>query len=102
MDQVKTLLERYFASSGDELHVGGLPVGSLAAKYGTPLFVYDREVVNRKWSLLRGALPAEFSVYYSIKANPHPTILQYFLAKGCGLEIASGGEFHLARSAGCP
>ena len=57
---------------------------------------------RRKWDRLRAALPAEFSIYYSVKANPTQAILQCFLAKGAGLEIASGGEFHQALAAGCP
>ena len=45
--------------------------------------------------------PSEFSISYSVKANPNRTILQYFVSKGCGLEIASGGELHQALGAGC-
>ena len=102
MDHVAALIEQYFGSSGGELHTGRLPVSDIAAKYGTPLFIYDRHALDRKWDLLSGAIPPEFAVYYSIKANPNRTFLQYFLTKGCGLEIASGGEFHQALSAGCP
>ncbi len=102
MDAVRRLIERYFASSGGELLLGDLPAGAIAAKYRTPLFVYDRKVLDRKWALLRGALPEEFAISYSVKANPHRAFLQYFLAKGCGLEIASGGEFCRALAAGCP
>ena len=73
----------------------------LLRSYGTPLFVYDALTLDSKWNLLRQALPSEFDISYSVKANPNPHILRYFLAKGCGLEVASGGEFHLALVAGC-
>jgi diaminopimelate decarboxylase len=73
----------------------------LANRYGTPLFLYDRSVIDKKWELLRDALPVEFSIFYSVKANPNRTILQCFLAKGAGLEIASAGEFSQAVNAGC-
>jgi diaminopimelate decarboxylase len=102
MDHVATLLERYFNSSGLELHIGKVPVSTIAVKYGTPLFIYDRHVLDQKWILLRGAFPPEFAISYSVKANPNRTILRYFLSKGCGLEIASGGELHQALKAGCP
>jgi len=99
---VIALIERYYPSSGSELNFDGVPASTLTSAYGTPLFVYDRSVVDKKWSLLRDALPPRFSIYYSIKANPNRTILRHFLAKGAGLEIASAGEFCQALSAGCP
>jgi len=102
MDQVPALIERYFPSSGTKLIISGVEVTLLANEYGTPFFVYDSSVIDKKWQLLREALPPRFSICYSVKANPNRAILQYFLAKGAGLEIASGGEFCQALSAGCP
>ena len=101
MDQAASLIERYFASPAGELLLGGVPASELANRYGTPLFLYDRSVIDKKWELLRDALPVEFSIFYSVKANPNRTILQCFLAKGAGLEIASAGEFSQAVNAGC-
>ena len=75
---------------------------ALADKYGTPLFIYDRSVLDAKWNQLRVALPARFAVSYSVKANPNRAFLEYFLEKGAGLEVASQGEFHQALAAGCP
>jgi diaminopimelate decarboxylase len=98
---VANLIQRFFPASARELCVGGIPAELLAQKYGTPFFVYDRAVIDQKWQLLRDALPPEFSIFYSVKANPNPTILRHFLAKGAGLEIASGGEFCQAVNAGC-
>ena len=102
MDQVAGLIERYFPASTEELSIGGISVSELASQYGTPLFIYDQSVLDKKWQLLRTALPAEFSISYSVKANPAQAVLQYFLAKGAGLEIASAGEFLQALQAGCP
>lgn len=101
MDLAAALIERYFPSPKSELWIGGVPVSSLADRYGTPLFVYDVGVLAKKWDLLRGALPPEFSICYSVKANPSQAILRYFLAQGAGLEIASAGEFRQALHAGC-
>lgn len=101
MDHAVALIAKYFSLSGDELIIGGVSVGDIVARYGTPLFVYDRSIIDQKIDLLRETLPARFEIYYSVKANPNPAILRHFLDKGCGLEIASGGELHLALSAGC-
>ena len=102
MSDVGSLIRRYFPLSEDELRLGGVSVSSLAAKFGTPLFVYDHSVLERKFALLRNSLPQRVAISYSVKANPNGAFLRYFLSKGCGLEIASGGEFHQALKADCP
>lgn len=102
MEHTAALLAKYFPASTAELHLGGAPASVLAEKYGTPLFVYDAGVADRKWALLRNALPRSFSIFYSVKANPSRAFLEHFLAKGCGLEVASAGEFQQALAAGCP
>ena len=101
-DRMSSLIARNFAVAGGELRIGGLSVGSLAERYGTPLYLYDAHVLHQKWQLLRSALTPEFTIAYSVKANPNPALLEYFLAKHCDLEIASAGEFHCALRAGCP
>src|ERR1700719_808704 len=101
MDHVASLIHDYFSSSEGELSVGGVRVSELARQYETPLFVYDPGVMDKKWNLLRDALPPAFSIYYSVKANPNQTILKHFLSKGAGLEVASAGEFCQALNAGC-
>src|SRR5271166_4423572 len=88
-------------NSAGELLIGGLTVSSLAARHGTPVFIYDVNVVEQKYAALRAALPGRFAISYSVKANPNPAFLRFFLEKGCGLEIASAGEFYQARNAQC-
>lgn len=102
MDAVKRLVDKYFANSAGELKIGGIAVSELIAQYGTPLYVYDSSIIEKQLSLLRETLPAKFAISYSIKANPNPAVLKFFIAKGCGLEIASVGEFQKAIEAGCP
>jgi diaminopimelate decarboxylase len=101
MHTAHKLIRRCFGSSASELIVSSLSAASIAERYGTPLFVYDRGVVDRNLDLLRSVLPKEFEVYYSVKANPNVAILCHFVSRGCGLEIASGGEFVQALAAGC-
>jgi diaminopimelate decarboxylase len=93
---------RTFGVSGGELHVEGVPISAIAERFGTPLFVYSAEVLDRSWTRVRGTFPPQFSICYSVKANPNPAILRHFLGKGCGLEVASSGEVARALEAGCP
>ncbi len=100
-DLVDLLTKKYFPRSRGELVVGGVPVGLLAQTYSTPLYVYDRAILDQKYDALRSALPSHISIFYSVKANPHSAFLKHFLSRGCGLEIASAGEFQRALRAGC-
>jgi len=86
----------------DEAAVGGVRVSELAACYGTPQFVYDCATIRAKYDMLRASLPAEFSICYSMKANPAQAIVKLLLEKGARIEIASAGEFCQALTAGCP
>jgi diaminopimelate decarboxylase len=100
-DLAASLTTKYFPKSGESLVIGDSSVLQLAEFYGTPIFIYDRGVLNRKYDALRSALPESFAIYYSIKANPASAIVKHFLSRGCGLEIASAGEFQKALDAGC-
>jgi diaminopimelate decarboxylase len=100
-DLAQILAKKHFGTAGGELLAGGISINALAEKYGTPAFVYDRKVIDTKLDALRAALPALFEISYSVKANPNLAVVKHFLARGCGLEIASAGEFHLGLQAGC-
>jgi diaminopimelate decarboxylase len=100
MELLANLITRCFGSQESVLHVGGRSITALAARYGTPLFVYDRSAIDQKLEALRALIP-QFEIYYSVKANPNLAILRHFVLRGCGLEIASGGEFMQALAAGC-
>jgi diaminopimelate decarboxylase len=90
-------------SSADQVfHIAGAPISAITASYGTPLFVYDASILDQNWDLLRWTFPPEFAISYSVKANPNPSILRFFLSKGSSLEVASGGELYLALAAACP
>ena len=95
------LIQEHFQIRDSELVIGGVSVSELCKKYGSPCFIYDRHVLDKNWKLLRTALPSRFDISYSVKANPHPAFLKYYVSKGCGLEVASGFELQLALKAGC-
>jgi diaminopimelate decarboxylase len=91
-----------YSSVDQGFRIAGVPISAITASYGTPLFVYDAAMLDQKWDLLRRTFPSEFAISYSVKANPNPAIVRFFLSKGSGLEIASGGELRLALAAGSP
>lgn len=72
----------------------------IASTYGTPAYVYDAEIIEYQYDLLRNALPEAFEVFYSAKANPLLGICQLLRRRGSGIEVASEGELRLALAAG--
>ncbi|MCM2421640.1 type III PLP-dependent enzyme [Streptomyces sp. RKAG293] len=74
----------------------------LVARYGSPLYVYDLDRVIAARDALRAALPEQFTLFYSLKANPHPGLVRA-LGEGdgaCRAEVCSTGELASALEAG--
>ncbi len=94
------LIAEHFAVRGPDLLVGGVPVGEIAAAAGTPVFIYDGGVMRRAYRNLARALSGFAEIHYSVKANPAPAVIRLFLSEGAGVEVASVGEYRLARAAG--
>ena len=70
------------------------------ARDETPAYVYDLGQVRAAHERLTAALPAPTTLYYSLKANPHPTVLRQLARLGCRAEVSSPGELRLALNAG--
>ncbi len=96
------IAERCFRIVDGELWISDVPAARIAEQFGTPLFVYDQAVMEGQWRRLREALPADYQIYFSMKANPLQAVLRLFLQFGAGIEVASAGELHQALHAGCP
>jgi diaminopimelate decarboxylase len=80
--------------------LGGIPPAELAERYGTPLYVYDLDVVDRQVAALREVLPAQFELAFAVKANPALAILSHLAGLGLGADVASGGELAAVLRAG--
>ncbi|MFB6268333.1 MAG: diaminopimelate decarboxylase [Halobacterium sp.] len=72
---------------------------SLAAEYGTPLYVQDLDRVTQNYERLAAAFP-EASIHYAVKANAGRSVLETLRAAGAGAECASAGEVYRALDAG--
>jgi diaminopimelate decarboxylase len=94
------LVTDFFSVRDGMLAVGGVAAGELATMFGTPLYIYDADLMRRRYRQLADTVAGFAEVYYSIKANPHPEVAAIFVGEGSGLEIASLGEFQRARAAG--
>jgi diaminopimelate decarboxylase len=63
-------------------------------------YVYDAAVLRDRAVAVRAALPSDTELLYAMKANGHPDVVRTLAGACDGLEVASGGELELARSAG--
>ena len=60
--------------------------------YGTPLVVVDHKVLRENYAQFRKHLP-RVQVYYAVKANSDPAIVQTFYDAGGSFDVASMAEF---------
>jgi diaminopimelate decarboxylase len=82
------------------LRVGDIDLLDLAAEFGTPLFVYDEHHLRRA---CREAVAAwGDGVAYATKAFLCQAMARLAHEEGMHLDVASGGELHVALSAGVP
>jgi diaminopimelate decarboxylase len=80
--------------------IGGRPPEELAARYGTPLYVYDLDVVDRQVDALRSVLPPLVDIAYAVKANPALAVVAHLGGMGLGADVASAGELETVARAG--
>ena len=80
--------------------LAGIEPDELAKRFGTPLYVYDLDVIERQVRALEAVLPHEVELAYAVKANPALAVVAHVGRLGLGADVASGGELATARRAG--
>ncbi|HEY7150718.1 MAG TPA: diaminopimelate decarboxylase [Solirubrobacterales bacterium] len=85
------------------LVLGGCDVVELAAEFGTPTYFYVEDDMRARASAYLDAFRARgaaFEVLYASKAAPITAIYRLFATEGLSVDVASGGELHMALRAG--
>jgi diaminopimelate decarboxylase len=86
-----------------ELHAEHVPVSELAARYGTPLFVYSRTYIREHFRSLAAAMAGvDLLICYAVKVNTNAAVIATLAAEGAGADVVSAGELLRARRAGVP
>ena len=81
--------------------IQGLTLKSLAADYGTPLYVYDLDHVLTSYRKLVKACPwSRVKIFYAMKANYNLDILKALKAEGANVDTVSPVEVMIALKAG--
>jgi diaminopimelate decarboxylase len=83
------------------LYIGDVAVAELAARFGTPFYVYDAAAIRTQIDNVKRAFAGlPFQPFYAMKANGNLSILRMIREAGFGCDAVSPGEIYLARAAG--
>ena len=78
-----------------------MPLADIAARFGTPCFVYSRAALESAWREYDAAFAGmPHLVCYAMKANSNLAVLNVFARLGSGFDIVSGGELARVLAAG--
>ena len=92
-------------NSKGHLEVGGCDTNNLALDFGTPLFIYDEDTINKQskdYIDSFSKLLSNSEVVYAGKAFMCMAMCQLIEKNGLSLDVSSAGELHTALKAGFP
>jgi diaminopimelate decarboxylase len=85
------------------LEVAGCDVVALAEEFGTPAYIYAEDDIRARARAYRDAFEsrgAEYEVLFASKSLPCTAAYALFAEEGLSVDVASGGELHMALRAG--
>lgn len=92
-------------NSNGHLAIGEHDLVELAGKYGTPLYVYDEELIRKRCREYREALECHYpqgEAIFAGKAFLTLAMCRLLMQEGLGLDVVSEGELYTAARAGFP
>ena len=87
------------------LIIGGCDTVELAAKFGTPLYLFDELSLRSKCAEFKAEFSqhyADTTVIYACKAFINKALVRIFKEEGLGLDVVSAGELGIAQSVDFP
>ncbi len=82
------------------LAADGVPLDGVAARFGTPAYVYSARGIAARFRAIRAAAGRHARVAYSVKANSNRSVLALLRDEGAHFDIVSGGELDRVLRAG--
>jgi len=92
-------------SSQGHLIIGGCDTVELAAKFGTPLYLFDEFSLRTKCKEFKAEFSRHYTdttVIYACKAFINRALALILNQEGLGLDVVSAGELGIAQSVGFP
>ena len=91
----------YSSVSAEKNFFGSSDPVQLARQYGTPLYVYNENILRSRCRDLKGLIPySNFTVNYSLKANSNPELVKIVRSEGLRADAMSPGEIFINLMAG--
>lgn len=91
----------HFDYHDSQLCAEAVPLSAIAARFGTPTYVYSRATLERHWHAFDGALKDHpHLICYAVKANSNLALLNLLARLGSGFDIVSIGELERVLAAG--
>lgn len=94
-------------SAAGDISLAGVPIGQLAAQYGTPLMLIDQDDFFARGKKAKSAfekaatgIGSSAKIYYAGKSLLTTEIVKWIDQLGLNLDVSSGGELALALSGG--
>src|SRR6266849_6158257 len=83
----------YFAYKDNRLFAEEVAISDLAARFGTPLYVYSTRTLRRHYRVMDEAFAGtDHLICYAMKALSNLSVLKLFASMGSGFDIVSVGE----------
>ena len=93
----------HFETRDGVLYAEDVPVPELAAKVGTPFYVYSAATLRRHVRVMQEAFEGiPMLLAYAMKANSNQAVLTLMARLGVGADVVSLGELERAIAAGIP
>ncbi|MET0181307.1 MAG: diaminopimelate decarboxylase [Caulobacterales bacterium] len=91
----------HFVDKGGVLHCEDVSLEDIAARVGTPAYVYSTATLERHVQVFRDALaPRDVLIAFAVKANSNIAVLATLARAGAGMDTVSAGEIKRALKAG--
>lgn len=91
----------YFAYKNGRLHCEGVALDDIAERFGTPVYVYSSQTLERHYLIFEEAFaPRKVKIAYAMKANSNVAVLRTLAKLGAGADTVSAGEVRRAVAAG--
>ncbi len=91
----------HFKYRGDTLHAEEVSLALVAARFGTPCYVYSRATLERHWHAFNDAFEHHpHLICFAVKANSNLAVLNVLARLGSGFDIVSVGELERVLAAG--
>lgn len=97
----------HFSRRHNALYCEGVALAQIAARTGTPAYIYSRAAIESAYRSLDAALTraphaVPHSICYAVKANSNLAVLRVLARLGSSFDVVSGGEIYRLRQIGVP